>query len=222
MELRKYIRGVIFDIDGVLLDSMGVWKDLGAGYVRSRGGKPEEGLAGILFSMSMEQGAEYLRDHYLPGETKEVIGEGLRNLLRDFYYFEVEAKKGAADLMQAFASAGIRMTAATSSPRGHVERALDRNGLLGYIEKIFTSAEVGSSKHSPEIYDTAAEFLGLAREEVCVIEDSLYALQTAAEAGYYTVGVCDEEGEPDQKGLEETADIYVKDLSELKRVFDLK
>ena len=222
MIVEKNIKGVIFDIDGVLLDSMRIWKDLGARYVESRGGEPEDGLAGILFSMSMEQGAEYLRDHYFPSMTQEEIGEELQNMLRDFYCFEVKAKKGAADLMQAFAAVGIRMTAATSSPRGHVERALDRNGLLGFIEKIFTNAEVGSSKHSPEIYDLAAESMGLRREEVCVLEDSLYALRTAAEAGYFTVGVCDEEGEPDQKGLEETADIYVKNLSELKRIFELK
>ena len=222
MIVEKNIKGVIFDIDGVLLDSMRIWKDLGARYVESRGGEPEDGLAGILFSMSMEQGAEYLRDHYFPSMTQEEIGEELQNMLRDFYCFEVKAKKGAADLMQAFAAAGFRMTAATSSPRGHVERALDRNGLLGFIEKIFTNAEVGSSKHSPEIYDLAAESMGLRREEVCVLEDSLYALRTAAEAGYFTVGVCDEEGEPDRKGLEETADIYVKDLSELKRIFELK
>ena len=57
--------------------------------------------------------------------------------------------------------------------------------------------------------------MGLRREEVCVIEDSLYALRTAADAGYFTVGVRDEEGESDRKGLEEAADIYIGDLSEL-------
>lgn len=220
MEFGTDIKGVIFDIDGVLLDSMRIWTDLGARYVKSRGGEPEEGLAQILFSMSMEQGAEYLRDHYLPGETTEAIGKGLQDMLRDFYYYEVRAKNGAADLMEVFHRKGIRMTAATSSPRGHVERALERNGLLEYIEKIFTSAEVGSSKHSPEIYDAAAASMGLGRGQVCVMEDSLYALRTAAAAGYFTVGVRDEEGEPDQNGLIESADIYINDLSELKKIVE--
>jgi len=215
MEFGKDIKGVIFDVDGVLLDSMVIWTDLGARYIKSRGVEPEEGLADILFSMSMEQGAEYLRDHYLPGETKEEIGEGLQNIMRDFYYYDVGAKHGAKALMEAFRKKGIRITAATSSPRGHVEKALGRNGLLGYIERIYTSAEVGSSKHSPEIYDAAAGFMGLSRREICVFEDSLYALKTAAAAGYFTVGVYDELGEPNQKGLEETADVYVRDLSEL-------
>ena len=219
MEFGKDIKGVIFDIDGVLLDSMGIWKDLGARYLLSRGKEPEEGLFEKLFSMSMEQAAEYLREHYLLKETKEEIAEGIQNMLRDFYYFEVKAKNGAAELMEDFKRKGIRMTAATSSPRDHVGKALERNGLLQYIEKIYTSAEVGSSKHSPEIYYLAAEFMGLNRDQVFVFEDSLYALRTAAHAGFFTTGVFDEEGEPDQKGLEEAADIYIRDLPELKNYF---
>ena len=53
-------KAAVFDLDGVLLDSMGIWNDLGARYLRSLGVTPEEGLNEILFSMSMEQGAEYL------------------------------------------------------------------------------------------------------------------------------------------------------------------
>ncbi len=58
-------KGAIFDLDGVLLDSMGIWNDLGARYLRSRGLMPEPGLNEILFSMSMEQGAE-IPAHPLP------------------------------------------------------------------------------------------------------------------------------------------------------------
>ena len=58
------ICGVIFDLDGVLLDSMAIWNDLGARYLRGQGLVPEPGLNTILFSMSMEQGAAYLKAHY--------------------------------------------------------------------------------------------------------------------------------------------------------------
>ena len=56
------IRGAIFDLDGVLLDSMGIWNDLGARYLRSLLVEPEPGLNQILFCMSMEQGAAYLKE----------------------------------------------------------------------------------------------------------------------------------------------------------------
>lgn len=58
------IRSAIFDLDGVVLDSMSIWRDLGARYLLHRGLTPEPGLGELLFSMSMEQGADYLRTHY--------------------------------------------------------------------------------------------------------------------------------------------------------------
>ena len=180
---------------------------------------PEEGLAETLFSMSLEQGAEYLNRNYDLGETAEEIGQGLQDMLRDFYFYEVLAKPGAAELLETLSKRGLRVTAATSSPREHIERALERNGMLGYIERIFTNSEVGTSKHSPDIYNIAAESMGTKPGETVVFEDSLYALKTAADAGYHTVGVYDSHGESDQEGLERTADIYVKELAELNAQF---
>ena len=219
MRFGEDIQGVIFDIDGVLLDSMEIWTDLGVRYILSKGGTPEKCLSDILFSMSMEEGAVYIRDHYLPDETEEEILLGLQHMLRDFYYDEVQAKAGSRELLEALKRAGVRITAATSSPRSHVERALERNGLLDLIERIFTNSEVGSSKHSPEIYHAATAYMGLKKREVCVVEDSLYALRTAGTAGYHTIGVYDGKGEPDQKGLQESAEIYIMDNQELMKFF---
>ncbi len=219
MKFGKDIKGVIFDIDGVLLDSLGIWTDLGSTYVRAKDLLPEKDLPQILFSMSMEEGAAYLRKHYLPEMTEEEITDGLEGMIRDFYYDEAEAKAGVKQILDTLKQNGLRITAATSSPRGHVERALERNGLLGNIEKIFTSAEIGSSKHSPEIYDAAAEYMGLSKNEVCVVEDSLYALETAARAGYRTIGICDEKGEPDQEGLRSAAEVYVEKPEEMMTLF---
>ena len=156
MKLTKDIKGVIFDVDGVLLDSLGIWTDLGARYLISIGCQPEEGLAEVLFSMSMEQGAEYLKEHYSLSQTAETIVDGLQKMLQDFYYYEVSAKDGADALLGSISSAGIKITAATSSPRSHIERALKRNGLLGYISRIFTNSEIGKSKHFPDIYEAAS------------------------------------------------------------------
>ncbi len=219
MRFGTEIKGVIFDIDGVLLDSMEIWTDLGARYVRSQGKEPEENLGAILFSMSMEEGAGYIRDHFLQEKTREEIIDSIQALIRDFYFYEVKAKPGAEKFMDALKNVGVRMTAATSSPREHVERALERNGLLRFISRIYTNSEVGSSKHSPEIYDIAAGSMGFDKSRICVLEDSLYALETAARAGYRTVGIYDEKGEPDQKGLEKKADVYVRDFAALMQMF---
>ena len=208
------IKGAIFDIDGVLLDSMGIWDDLGARYLRSLDKIPEEGLNKILFSMSMEQGAEYLNEHYgLNKSVKETV-EGIGRMLEDYYFYEVLLKPGAKEVLEFLKSKNIKMAAATSSPRTHIEKALSRNGLLGYIEKIYTTSEVGVSKHSPDIYNLAADFLKTKSEETLVFEDSLYAIKTAKEAGFVTVGVFDEKGESNQAELENQADLYLKKLDD--------
>ena len=92
-------KAAVFDLDGVLLDSMGIWNDLGARYLRSLGVTPEEGLNEILFSMSMEQGAEYLHTHYALPQSAAEVGAGIADMLRDFYFYEVPAKDGAAALL---------------------------------------------------------------------------------------------------------------------------
>ena len=224
-------KAAVFDLDGVLLDSMGIWNDLGARYLRSLGVTPAEGLNEILFSMSMEQGAEYLHTHYALPQSAAEVGAGIADMLRDFYFYEVPAKDGAAALLAALRNGwtgfvsgaqaaltarGVKLAAATSSPREHVTRALERLGLLGYFTRLFTTAEVGVSKHEPTIYLLAAEALHAAPAETLVFEDSLYALKTAKAAGFYTIGVYDADGETDQARLQMAADLYVRDLHEAK------
>ena len=220
MVSARDIKGVIFDVDGVLLDSLKIWKELGARYLVSMGLVPEQGLSDILFSMSMEQGAEYLKEHYAIDRSTQDILDGISGMLRDFYYYEVEAKPGAEKLLRLISDAGIRITAATSSQREYIEKALDRTGLFGYFSSIFTNSEIGKSKHFPDIFNAAAAHMETSPEETLVIEDSLYAVKTAAAAGYHTIGIADPDGEPDQEGLRQAADLYIMELCEAAQLFD--
>ena len=214
------IKGVIFDIDGVLLDSLGIWDDLGARYLMSIGVQPEEGLNEILFSMSMEQGSSYLNEHYHLQKSDAEVHMGITQMIEDFYFYEVLPKPGAKELLEFFKEKGVKMTAATSSPRTHVEKALERNGMLKFIDKLFTNSEVGASKHEPDIYIQAAGFLGTKPDETLVFEDSIYALKTANNAGFVTVGVYDIKGESDQEGVKNTGDHYVKELDEFPVIYE--
>lgn len=214
------IRGAIFDLDGVLLDSMAIWNDLGARYLAKQGIQPEPGLREVLFSMSMEQGAEYMKQQYHLDKSSEEILNGIREMLQDFYFYEVKAKEGAKELLTFLQEQGIPMTAATSSPREHVTKALKRNGLYEFLKRIDTTSEVGESKHSPLIYQKAAEFLGTVPEETLVFEDSLYALQTAKKAGFRAIGVYDAEGETNQAGVKETGEVYLRSLREFQKLYE--
>ncbi len=209
------IKGVIFDIDGVILDSMSIWNDLGARYLKSIGKKPEKGLNNILFSMSMEQGADYLKDRYDIDKPTVDILNGISLMLQNYYFDEVLAKPGVVELLGFLKGKGIQITAATSSPRIHVETALDRNNILSFFDSIYTTGEIGISKHEPDIYNKAAECMKLNAGEVIVVEDSLYALKTAKKAGYISVGVYDRDGETDQRGVEEVSDLYAMEIKDI-------
>lgn len=211
------IRGAIFDLDGVLLDSMAIWNDLGARYLRTLAVRPKPGLNEILFSMSMEQGAAYLKTHYALRKSEAEILAGIQKMLEDYYFHEVQAKPGAQALLRFLDERHVALAAATSSPRTHVERALERLGLRVFLRGIWTTGEVGRSKHEPAIYNLAAQALDTRPAETLVFEDSLYALKTAAAAGYVPVGVRDASGEPDQDGLRQAAAVYLPELAVFAR-----
>ena len=214
-EMIYPITAVIFDIDGVLLDSLSIWKKLGRRYVTRLGYPPIPGMDEILFPMSMEQGAMWLKDRFSLEISVEEIIQELEREIQKFYFEEVKAKPGAEELLQKINNLGIPTAAATSSPKEHVRKALERNHLLSHLKEIYTTSEIGESKYSPKIYLTASEFLNTSPSETLVVEDSLYALNTARNAGFRTAGIFDSLGEPDQEQLEKKADIYCRFLNEL-------
>lgn len=213
------IRGAVFDLDGVLLDSLGIWHDLGARYILAMGLRPIPGMSEKLFSMSMEQGAEYLKNTFRLEKSCDQILSDLEHILSEYYCHEVPAKCGAKELLSFLQNQGVKMVAATSSPRYHVTKALERLELLPFMREIFTTGEVGESKHSPRIYELAASALACPAAEIMVFEDSLYALKTAKNAGFCCAGVYDAQGEIDQQGIKETADIYLRDLTDFIQIW---
>lgn len=210
------IKAVIFDADGVLLDSLSVWKELGKRYITDLGYQSVAEMDEILFPMSMEQGADWLKNRFTLAYSEEKIVMDLKSRIRKYYFEEVPAKSGARELLQCLAEQKIPAAVATSSPREHICRALERNGLLSFFDKIYTTSEIGESKHSPRVYLTAAEALGTEPSRTLVVEDSLYALQTAGNAGFLTASIYDALGEPDQEQMKKDAYIYCRDLTELQ------
>lgn len=212
MQPAKNIRGVIFDVDGTLLDSMKIWDDAGKRYLRSLGKEPEADLNKILFALSLADGAAYLKERYNLTESAEEINQGILNIVDDFYRDEAQAKAGVNELLAALAEKGVAMTVATSSDKRQILNALERLDLAKYFMEVFTCGEVGGSKSEPEIFHKAAELMGTTPEETCVVEDGLYALRTANKAGYFTIGVYDDSSRDDWQDLQNEADLAFESL----------
>ena len=208
------IRGAIFDVDGTLLDSSAVWDDAGAKYLSTLGITAEAGLGRKLFTMSLDEGAVYMKETYHLQQSREEILTGVLQVVEDFYYNEAPLKEGAADFVKALAEGGIPMVIASSSKKEHIQAALTRLGIMEYFKHIFTCNEVGIGKHDPKIFHEAAAFLGSQPNETWVVEDGLYAMKTARAAGFHVLGVYDEPSSGDWEEIQQTASLAMKDLTQ--------
>lgn len=218
-ESNEMIAGAIFDLDGTVLDSMKIWEDAPELYLESLGLKAEPGLGKTLFSMSMAEGAEFLKEHYCPDQDADAIITGVNRIVRNFYFEQVCLKEGAGQFLKDLKQAGIKITAATTSDRELVEKALERLSVIDCFDRIFTCTEIGAGKSQPDIFLAAAEHMGTAPENTWVLEDSLYAIQTAKKAGFRTVGVYDGSSEEDQGEIRRLTDIYLERFGDAAAFF---
>ena len=206
------IRGVIFDVDGVLLNSMPVWENLGEIYLERLGIEAEKGLGETLFAMSLEEGADYLIENYGLKQTPEEIIAGLNREVQDFYGRKVPLKEGVRGYLEEFRDRKIPMAIATSGDRANAEAALKRLKVLSYFRAVFTCSEIGSSKSHPDIYYAAALQLDTDPSDTWVFEDALHAIRTAKKAGFRTAGVYDRASGRDLAQIRDTADIYLPEF----------
>ena len=215
MSVPFRIRGAILDMDGTLLDSMSIWEHFSSAYLRSRGITPPMGLDADIATYTLAEAAEYLRETFSLPETREEILLGFDRTVEGLYG-EVLPKPGARALLVTLREAGVPLVLATMTDRPVVERTLGRLGLLSFFERIFTCAEVGARKSSPDIYEIALSYLGTKREETAVFEDAWYAVKTALSAGFPTVAVYDESGECRWAKAEADATLAVRDLRDIR------
>lgn len=207
--------GAIFDVDGTLLDSMPIWEDVSVRYLKSLGVAAESNLSQKLERMSVEEGAAYIKENYNLRESEKEIAAATLKIVEDFYYNEAPLKPGVREYLEKLREDKIPMVIATSSVRLHVEAALRRLGVLDYFDKIFTCSEVGEGKTRPLIYEKAGEYIGGEFRDIYVFEDAIHALETAKQAGFYTVAVYDPSAEKDWNRLQEEADVSVTDVRQL-------
>ena len=205
------IKGAIFDLDGTILDSMFIWDTIGEDYLRSLGKEPKENLAEVFKTFTLTQAAEYYRNNYgIKLSTQEIV-EGINNMVAEIYRTKVVLKAGVSNFLKRLQSANVKMCIATVTDRTITEEVLKRLGVYEYFSEIFTCAEVGYNKESPEIYRQALKHLKTAKTETVVFEDTLHAIKTAKEDGFKVAAVYDEH-EPLQEEIKKISDYYITDF----------
>jgi HAD superfamily hydrolase (TIGR01509 family) len=208
-------KGAIFDMDGTLLDSMSIWETAGATYLKTFGITPNSDWREITRPMCMAQISTYFKDCYHLDVSYKEVADGMNQIVEDFYKKEAVVKPGVLSYLQKLKDSGCHICVATATDRYLAEIALQKNGIMPYLDRIFTCSEVGHGKDEPIIYQECAAYWGLKLSECCVYEDALYALQTAHDAGFPTIAVYDDSAKMQESVKKTICDRYILDFNEL-------
>lgn len=212
------IKGVIFDIDGTLLDSMPLWNNLGERYLQKLGFTEEEteGLSQRISTMPFAEGIHYIKKEYSLDIAEERIREQLQEMISGAYRDEIALKAGAKEYLQFLKERGIPCILATAGDASLATAALKRLKVWEEFRGLLLCEEFNTSKREAKIYQLAMERLSLSRpEEVLVCEDVLHAVKSAKQAGFQVCGILDEANREDWAMIQEVADFTVKDFYEL-------
>jgi HAD superfamily hydrolase (TIGR01509 family) len=208
------IKGVIFDVDGTLLDTMWIWDGIASRYIESFGKKPEDDIGDKLYSLSYGEAMKYIKDTYNIERSLEQVAADVKEMVRKFYEKESMPKKGVVELIKKLNDRGIPMAAATSNEKDYIIKAFERLGILRYFRKVVNCGEYNTTKSSPEIYMHASEDFNLPVENIAVFEDAFYAVKTAKDAGYITIGVAEPTAKKEEQEIRKYADAFINDFDE--------
>ena len=182
------IDAVVFDLDGVIIDSEELWDEVREGLARERGGRWSAQAQADMMGMSSTEWSRYLHEVVdLPEPPDEISREVVERMLAR-YSESLPLVDGAVDAVKRLA-AHWRLAVASSSNRELIDRVLEVSGLAPYFEATVSSEEVERGKPAPDVYLEAARRLGVEAARSVAIEDSSSGIRSAHAAGMHVVAI---------------------------------
>ena len=206
---------LIFDMDGVLTDSNGIWKQVDIDFLAKRGmpytREYYEGVAHTVLSKAAVFTKAYC---HLSESCEEIIAEWME-MAGDVYATDVPAKPYVREYLEKCRKTGERMVVLTSAVPSHCRAALTHLGLLPYFETIYFAQELGLDKQSPAIYQKVLSLLGIAPSDCTVFDDSIAACRSAKAVGMKVIGVYDAFFHVSWEEMQSACDQTIKSFEEL-------
>jgi HAD superfamily hydrolase (TIGR01509 family) len=208
------IEAVVFDVDGVLIDSEPVWERVRRGFVAERGGRWPDDAQDRMMGMSTPEWARYISEDFgLTTVTPERVAELVVAAMTAEYKVHLPLLPGAVEVVRAL-SGRWRLAVASSAPKSLIEAVLDVSGLRPVFAAAVSSEEVERGKPAPDVYLEAAARLGVPPGNCAAVEDSSNGLRSAAAAGLAVVAVPRPEYPPAPDALRQ-ARVVLGSLTEL-------
>jgi HAD superfamily hydrolase (TIGR01509 family) len=209
------IAAVVFDLDGVLLDSEHVWDEVREELAHERGGRWHDRAQADMMGMSSIEWSRYMHEVIGLTEPPEDIGTEVVRRMAERYADELPLIEGATGAVRRLA-ASFRLGLASSSNRSLIDSVLDAAGLASRFEVTVSSEEVARGKPAPDVFLEAARRLGVPPVACAAIEDSGNGLRAAHAAGMRVLAIPNARFPPPLEALS-LADVVVGSLSELTR-----
>ncbi|MDX6486438.1 MAG: hypothetical protein QOF43_1591 [Gaiellaceae bacterium] len=207
------IEAIVFDMDGVLIQSEEVWDEVREAYVRERGGRYDAEVQRAMMGMSSTEWSRYLHESAgVPDEPAQINDEVLRRMLGR-YRERLPLIDGAVDAVRRLAGR-YRLGLASSSNRPLIDTVLEVAGLAQFFPVTVSSEEVERGKPAPDVYLEAAGRLGVEPARCAAVEDSHGGIRSAKAAGMRVIAIPNPSYPPDEESLAQ-ADVTIASLEEL-------
>jgi HAD superfamily hydrolase (TIGR01509 family) len=207
------IDGVVFDLDGILLDSEQVWDSVREQFVLERGGRWHDQAQRDMMGMSSPEWSRYLHERLGLREPPEEISAEVVRRLEELYRERLPALPGAREAVERLA-ARWPLALASSSNRELIDLALELLGVAKLFGATVSSEEVARGKPAPDVYLEAARRLGVEPARAVAVEDSHNGIRSAKAAGMRVLAIPNRHFPPGPSALAE-ADVVLDSLSEL-------
>jgi HAD superfamily hydrolase (TIGR01509 family) len=210
----NHFKAIIFDLDGTLIDSMWIWKQIDIDFLKKRHIDFPEDLQKEIEGMSFTETAHYFKNRFKIEESIEAIQEEWHHMAVEFYASRIPLKEDVQHLMAYATANNIVMGIGTSNSKALLETVLEAHQIESHFKTVRTSCEVASGKPSPDIFLKVAEDLNVLPEECLVFEDTYAGVKAGKNAGMTVVAIYDEVSATSSEEIKNIADLYVTSFRE--------
>jgi 16S rRNA pseudouridine516 synthase len=209
------ISGIIFDLDGTMVDSMWMWRKIDEEFMEARGLTMTDELEAAIEGMSFRETAEYFVNTYPLDETVEDMMNIWVEMAIDKYRHEVPLKPGLMNFLTEMKRRGLPMGIATSNARPLIDAVMEAHGLGAYIDAVISANEVPRGKPAPDVFLETAKRLNLEPETCLVFEDIPQGIRAGLAAGMRVCAVSDEYSKKQEAEKRALAHYYIDDYNQI-------
>ncbi len=208
-------KGVIFDLDGTILDSLHVWKKVDKLFFEKQNLTLPFDYEYNIKSMTLLEAAEYTKKICGIDNSIQEIIEQWKDIAYDEYKNNVALKKGVYEYLLFLKKHNIKMGVATACEKNLYEVCLKANNIYDFFDTIVDSTYVDRGKNYPDIYELCAKNLKLDSKDIIVFEDIIEAVKGAKKASMRVYAVYDKNSVENIEELIKESDEYITDFREL-------